>query len=295
MRGAGLPLATLDDLTIDGPVEERGATGGTSRWTLLVIGLIVAIAGFGYVARDAGPAPACVAATPTGPVASVPVATAGEVGLRLEQPIEGGAIRGSDIVVRGVADRPLGRVHIAAIAGTSEVGTTDTIVTAAGPFTASLSMIEPAWRVGVELRISATNGDGSTATLATRTVVSEPRPGVGLTRVAARRTRDQLVLSIDGVADARLQAIELRLLAADGTELAAVAPTLGSAEGWGGVMLASRPLRARVTAKTIAPGTPLYLVLSWLDPVTGDPETASQPMSVPLPSSHPDAMRPAGS
>ena len=92
--------------------------------------------------------------------------------------------------------------------------------------------------------------------------MSELQPSVGLTRIAARRTDGRLVLRINGVAGTRLRAIELRLLAADGTELAAVTPTLGTAEGWGGVLLASRPFRARLTATPMAPGTPLYLVPS---------------------------------
>ena len=32
----------------------------------------------------------------------------------------------------------------------------------------------------------------------------------------------------------------------------------------------------------MAPGTPLYLVVAWRDPVSGELETATQPMSVPM-------------
>ena len=72
------------------------------------------------------------------------------------------------MVVRGVADRPLGRVHIAAIAGSTELGTTEAIVTAAGPFAASVSMIKPAWETAVELRITSVDGKDPSAPLATR-------------------------------------------------------------------------------------------------------------------------------
>ena len=289
------PIETPDDLVIEGPMEEHGAIGGPSRWTLVVVGMIAAIAGFGYVNCEPDPAPTSSASVPTMLHARFPVATTPEARLRLQLPVEGSTIGGSTVVVRGVADRPLGRVHIAAIAGSTELGTTDAIVTAAGPFAASVSMIKPAWETAVELRITSVDGKDSSAPLATRAAVSELQPSVGLTRIAARRTDGRLVLRINGVAGTRLRAIELRLLAADGTELAAVTPTLGAAEGWGGVLLASRPFRARLTATPIAPGTPLYLVLAWRDPVSGEPATASQPMSVPMDSSLPDAMRPSRS
>ncbi len=286
-----LSVATLDDLVIEGPMEERGAIGGPSRWTLLVVGLIAAIAGFGYVGREPDPAPKSVADAPATPMPSMPVATADDGHLRLQVPVEGSVIGGGTMVVRGVADRPLGRIHIAAVAGTTEVGTADVIVTAAGPFAASVSMIEPAWKVAVDLRITAADEHGSTASLMTRAVVVDPHPSIALTRVAARRAGERLVLTIDGVAGTRLRAIELRLLAADGTELAMATPTLGTDEGWGGVLLASRPFRARLKATAMAPGTPLYLVVSWRDPISGDLETATQPMSVPVVSSLPDPMR----
>lgn len=286
-----LSVATLDDLVIEGPMEERGAIGGPSRWTLLVVGLIAAIAGFGYVGREPDPAPKSVADAPAAPMPSMPVATADDGHLRLQVPVEGSVIGGGTMVVRGVADRPLGRIHIAAVAGTTEVGTADVIVTAAGPFAASVSMIEPAWKVAVDLRITAADEHGSTASLMTRAVVVDPHPSITLTRVAARRAGERLVLTIDGVAGTRLRAIELRLLAADGTELAMATPTLGTDEGWGGVLLASRPFRARLKATAMAPGTPLYLVVSWRDPISGDLETATQPMSVPVVSSLPDPMR----
>ena len=112
-----LSIASLDDLVVEGQLEERGADRRS---------IAVDAAGRRADRRDrrvrvresrTRRCTAVCCGRADGAAASVPVATARSARCGFQLPVEGGAIGGDTVVVRGVAARPLGRVHIAAIVG----------------------------------------------------------------------------------------------------------------------------------------------------------------------------------
>jgi hypothetical protein len=60
---------------------------------------------------------------------------------------------------------------------------------------------------------------------------------VALVGLSARQTKDRLVVSVYGAAQAGLGALELKILDERGTVLGAVRSTVGVGEGWGGALL----------------------------------------------------------
>lgn len=270
----------IEDLT-----EEHGTTGRPSPWTLVVLALTSAIIGFGFLDHQlAGTDQRLGAPVPTAAaVAAIPSSTRPIDTLAISRLSNGDVIDGSTIEIRADASVPFGRIHIAALAGVVELGSSDVDVTRAGPFAASLRIIEPSWPTPIQLRITQVSGSTPGALLETRSLVSGSQETIGLLGVSAATTGRHEVVSVDGWAPAGLTALRATLDDRDGVELAAADATIGASEAWGGAMLASRPFRVRLEWAVAQPGTALRLVLTWRDAATGDLESVTQSLTVPQP------------
>ena len=273
------PVPEIEDLS-----EQHGTTGRASPWTLVVLAVTSAIIGFGFVGHEMeGPGQGHAAPVPSPAATARPASNPPADRLTISRPSDGDVIEGPTIKVLADARVPLGTLHVAAVVGTDELGSTDLDVTRAGPIAASVPIIEPGWPTRIELKITQSTGPAAVTLLATRSLLSTPRASVGILGISSQRTASRLSVSVDGWAPAGPASVQARLVDRDGRDVATADATIASAEGWGGAMLVSRPFKVVLEPAVVAPGTVLRLVLTWRDPATGEVDSSTQTLAVPQP------------
>ncbi|HEV8401459.1 MAG TPA: hypothetical protein VGQ31_00350 [Candidatus Limnocylindrales bacterium] len=277
--------ASAGDWQIEDLIPARVASGHSSRWILALVGLMGGLIGLGF-AGHLSTAPGTAGTSPLGgsAIAALAPSSPQQVsGLTLVRPADGEAVVGGSIEVRGSTDRPLGRLHIAAIVAGAAIGGIDLDVPAAGRIVETLPVIGPPWSMPVDVIVTGELGAGATTVLAHRSVVVGPDSSAIVLGLSARRADDRLILSVVGAAPPGLSSLEVRLLDMGGSLLAEARPTLGDAEAWGGILLSSVPYQAHLDARPVPSGTRLRLTITWVDPRSGSAVTVSRLLTAPAP------------
>ena len=158
------PSWVIEELTDPRP---RAVRHGSNRWVGVAIGVAVAAVGFGFVSHITDPAPTPGSQAAAGATAGAPASAkvtapsttddtaviAPMTPLVISSPVRGATVDGGLVEVRGVAERPLGGVHLSIVLGDAVLGWTNLEIDQAGPFRTEVPIYAPAFEVPAVLRI----------------------------------------------------------------------------------------------------------------------------------------------
>jgi hypothetical protein len=269
---------------------------GSARWLGLLVGLAVAVIGYGFVGQVTGPprtgpdrahndtdrAVAAAATEPTSTVGSDgPISAVDDQPMLLTAPIEGAtvtsgiAVTGGVVVVDAIARRGLGVVHASVSIGGAVLGCRDVSVDAAGPIEVRIPVFPPAFDAPVMLRLASKGiGDRSGFAIARDLRLDIPSV-VGFWDAAPTATVVQtgrVEMLIRGYGPRSARTVDIAIRDAGGTELAIDSVPIADDKGCPGSMgggifgLGSFVARLGLPAGTTGPWT---LGARWRDAGTG--------------------------
>jgi hypothetical protein len=233
--------------------------GRTTLWIGVLLAVLVAIVGFGFIGRTTSEeAIAGSSTTPVPGAATHPrdleLATTSSDPLVVTAPREGAGVAGGVVKVEGMASRALGTVHLAVRLGNAVLGWANVEVAAAGPMKGTVHVFAPAFDVPVELRIDSAGSVGRPGVALVIRVHLNAAAGVGLWSAGIVDQGSTPVVVVhgyanrsDGTVDVQARASDARVLGATRARIVVEQSRPGSA---GGSMIGLGSFTARVPLST---------------------------------------------
>jgi hypothetical protein len=255
--------------------DARGARW-SNRWLGVVVAAAVAIVGFGFVGRWSSDDPVTTRAEETRQAADAPPPArpdADPVAFVLTDPVDGEAIDGSVVEVRGVAHRAFGTVHLAVRLGDAVLGWTNLDVRERGAVSATIRVFAPSFSVPVVLSIdSAATRSGAGLAIALGLRLHAPA-AVAVWRTALTGPSDAPSVLVEGYGPETTRDLRVQVYAADARGIAIGAASVGHEDGrpgaLGGGMLGLGSFTVRLTLDEPAPGEALVVSVTWRDHAGG--------------------------
>lgn len=273
------------DVQLTGPVEGNWETfahaeiveltstrtfesaSGHSIRVILVAGLVVAFISFSFIVRLAAPADSSVPSrTPPAAVAA-PDLKPSPSPVVWSEPLEGQAVSGGFVTVRGVAAVALGRVHADVLLGDTTLGSTDTEARP-GPVSFVIPVVALLAPVPAELVITQPDRPGTQPLLRRALFLTGAGP-VELWRAELVENRWDAWTVIAGFAGATIRELRITVRTAAGTSVvASTAPCDAAAQAGqpsGGSAVGLCTFSGRLLLPRGAPRDKLSVEIQWSD------------------------------